>query len=162
MTAWSGVERPKAMSIQYKPIPVWTDERVEILKAKWAEGLSCSQIARYIGGVTRSSVIGKLSRLGLSGSTASPRKTTQRSNPMPPILPQPVVVKNVEPITLDNGAHITVMTISDKHCRWPIGDPSERDFHFCGHGPKFGSPYCEAHARKAYQPQMTLGRRANG
>jgi len=39
-------------------------------------------------------------------------------------------------------------------CRWPIGDPSENEFHFCGRKPKVGSPYCEAHARKAYQPQQ--------
>jgi GcrA cell cycle regulator len=39
-------------------------------------------------------------------------------------------------------------------CRWPIGDPAATEFHFCGRGPKAGSPYCEAHARKAYQPQQ--------
>ena len=37
-------------------------------------------------------------------------------------------------------------------CRWPIGDPGEPDFHFCGRK-KFGSlPYCEHHVRMAYQP----------
>jgi GcrA cell cycle regulator len=40
-------------------------------------------------------------------------------------------------------------------CRWPIGDPAATEFHFCGRNPKAGSPYCEAHARKAYQPQQT-------
>ena len=39
-------------------------------------------------------------------------------------------------------------------CRWPIGDPAATEFHFCGRCPKSGSPYCEAHARKAYQPQQ--------
>ena len=34
------------------------------------------------------------------------------------------------------------------------GDPAASEFHFCGRGPKAGSPYCEAHARKAYQPQQ--------
>ncbi|MFL1874217.1 GcrA family cell cycle regulator, partial [Hansschlegelia beijingensis] len=45
----------------------WTDERVELLKKRWAEGLSASQIAAELGGVTRNAVIGKVHRLGLSG-----------------------------------------------------------------------------------------------
>jgi GcrA cell cycle regulator len=45
----------------------WTDERVEILKRLWLEGLSASQIAKQLGGVTRNAVIGKVHRLGLSG-----------------------------------------------------------------------------------------------
>ena len=44
----------------------WTDERVETLKAMWAEGKSASQIAKELGGVTRNAVIGKVHRLGLS------------------------------------------------------------------------------------------------
>jgi len=44
----------------------WTDERVEKLKAMWAEGQSASQIAKTLGGVTRNAVIGKVHRLGLS------------------------------------------------------------------------------------------------
>ncbi len=44
----------------------WTDERVERLKALWADGLSCSQIAAELGGgLTRNSVIGKANRLKL-------------------------------------------------------------------------------------------------
>ena len=35
----------------------WTDDRVEILKKLWAEGLSASQIARELGDVTRLSLI---------------------------------------------------------------------------------------------------------
>ena len=45
----------------------WTDERVELLKNLWAEGLSASQIAAELGGITRNAVIGKVHRLGLSG-----------------------------------------------------------------------------------------------
>ena len=44
----------------------WTDERVEALKTLWAEGLSASQIAARLGGVTRNAVIGKVHRLKLS------------------------------------------------------------------------------------------------
>src|SRR5450432_4285790 len=51
----------------------WTDERVELLKKLWQDGLSASQIAKQLGGVTRNAVIGKVHRLGLSGR-ATPSK----------------------------------------------------------------------------------------
>src|ERR1700727_3959492 len=47
-----------------------TDERVELLKKLWLDGLSASQIAKQLGGVTRNAVIGKVHRLGLSGRAA--------------------------------------------------------------------------------------------
>ena len=45
----------------------WTDDRVATLTKLWADGLSASQIAKQLGGVTRNAVIGKVHRLGLSG-----------------------------------------------------------------------------------------------
>ena len=57
----------------------WTDERVETLKKLWAEGLSASQIAAALGGVTRNAVIGKVHRLGLSGRVKSPSSGAPRA-----------------------------------------------------------------------------------
>ncbi len=63
----------------------WNDERVELLRKLWAEGLSASQIAAQLGGVSRNAVIGKVHRLKLSSrgrATASPvrqKKTSQGS-----------------------------------------------------------------------------------
>jgi GcrA cell cycle regulator len=37
-------------------------------------------------------------------------------------------------------------------CHWPIGDPMEESFHFCGRAKSFGVPYCEHHAAIAYNP----------
>ncbi|HEV2562254.1 MAG TPA: GcrA family cell cycle regulator [Rhizomicrobium sp.] len=136
----------------------WTDERVEQLKSLWTEGLSASQIARVLGGVTRNAVIGKVHRLGLAGR-ASPSRVERPRLPMAPKIsmrahqPEPPVVEE-DPVVMDDGNFVTVLTISNSMCRWPIGDPSEHEFHFCGRKPKGGSPYCEAHARKAYQPQQ--------
>jgi GcrA cell cycle regulator len=135
----------------------WTDERVEQLKSLWADGLSASQIARALGGVTRNAVIGKVHRLGLAGRAGParserPRNTVAHKSVVRVAAPEPEIVEE-DPITLDDGHFATVLTINDRMCRWPIGDPSENEFHFCGRGPKSGSPYCEAHARKAYQPQ---------
>ena len=64
----------------------WTEERVELLKKLWMEGLSASQIAGVLGeGVTRNAVIGKVHRLKLSGrakpASSAPRaRTTARPN----------------------------------------------------------------------------------
>ena len=62
----------------------WTDDRVEILKKLWSEGLSASQIAAELGGISRNSVIGKVHRLGLSGraknaSSGLPRQRKPRA-----------------------------------------------------------------------------------
>src|SRR5260221_129680 len=56
----------------------WTDERVETLKKLWTEGLSASQIAAELGGITRNAVIGKVHRLGLSGRAKSPASSAPR------------------------------------------------------------------------------------
>src|SRR5271169_3372603 len=136
----------------------WSDDRVEQLKSLWTEGLSASQIARALGGVTRNAVIGKVHRLGLAGRASPSRAERPRASvPKAPSLrahvpPAPVVEE--DPLQMADGNFATVLTISDRMCRWPIGDPAATEFHFCGRSPKSGSPYCEAHARKAYQPQQ--------
>lgn len=139
----------------------WTEDRENELKNLWTEGFSATQIARALGGVTRNAVIGKVHRLGLAGRTspsraerprvpAAPRVSVRMEVPPPP----PPPVEDEPPLALDDGNFATVLTVNDRMCRWPIGDPSENEFHFCGRKPKAGSPYCEAHARKAYQPQQ--------
>jgi GcrA cell cycle regulator len=61
----------------------WTEERVELLKKLWMEGLSASQIAAVLGdGVTRNAVIGKVHRLKLSGR-AKPTSSTPRVRSAP-------------------------------------------------------------------------------
>ena len=63
----------------------WTDERVSTLKKLWLDGLSASQIAKQLGGVTRNAVIGKVHRLGLSGRAAPSQPTrTRRFGDKPP------------------------------------------------------------------------------
>src|SRR5262249_31137927 len=55
-----------------------TDGGVELLKKLWADGLSASQIAAELGGITRNAVIGKVHRLGLSGRAKSPSSSAPR------------------------------------------------------------------------------------
>jgi GcrA cell cycle regulator len=56
----------------------WTDERIDRLKAMWEKGLTASQIAEDLGGVSRNAVIGKAHRLGLQ-SRPSPVKSNDSS-----------------------------------------------------------------------------------
>jgi len=153
----------------------WTDERVELLKKLWGEGLSASQIAAQLGGVTRNAVIGKVHRLSLSGrakpvsSTPRPRKVralsphrsaprhyvsgntalAPNSNPLPRRLPAPVPIENVVvPIPMN----VPLLDLNEQTCRWPVGEPANDGFVFCGHKNWNSLPYCEYHSRLAYQP----------
>ena len=49
----------------------------------------------------------------------------------------------------------TVANLEAKDCRWPIGDPRQEDFHFCGAHRMPGRPYCELHWRMSLQPERT-------
>jgi GcrA cell cycle regulator len=51
-----------------------------------------------------------------------------------------------------------IQTLTECSCRWPIGDPQAADFHFCGKNKVPGLPYCEFHARRAFQPPQTRRR----
>ena len=60
----------------------WTDERIDQLKAMWERGLTASQIADELGGVSRNAVIGKAHRLGLK-SRPSPVKANEKKKAAP-------------------------------------------------------------------------------
>jgi GcrA cell cycle regulator len=47
---------------------------------------------------------------------------------------------------------ITLMELTERTCKWPIGDPATPDFWFCGLPVQAGKPYCEAHVGVAFQP----------
>jgi len=154
----------------------WTEDRVEVLKKLWAEGHSASQIAKELGGVTRNAVIGKVHRLGLSGR-ATPSRPVKRpprlARPKPRIQPdgsvitpkpQRVVAETVlkpnekvamlsalPPKTLADGEAATILTLRDSMCKWPIGDPADPKFAFCGRKSANG-PYCSEHGKVAFQP----------
>jgi GcrA cell cycle regulator len=57
----------------------WTDERIERLKELWSQGITASQIADELGGVSRNAVIGKAHRLGLQ-SRPSPVKPNEEED----------------------------------------------------------------------------------
>src|SRR5262249_19749745 len=143
----------------------------------WSDGLSASQIAAELGGISRNSVIGKVHRLGLSGRAKSPSASVPRQRKPRPhgtlirmgrpgirrntapaplhsyeeeIRPEPEVVENIIPI----GQRCSILELTEGKCHWPIGDPSSPDFFFCGGRTIEGLPYCGYHSRIAYQPAI--------
>jgi GcrA cell cycle regulator len=129
----------------------WTDERVEILKKLWSEGLSASQIAGRLGGITRNAVIGKVHRLGLSGRATTSRSSGSRPRAEP-------FVSQFEELDIPLAERKTLQDLTECSCRWPIGDPQTPEFHFCNRNKVQGLPYCEFHARRAFQPPQVRRR----
>ncbi|WP_180898296.1 GcrA family cell cycle regulator [Martelella soudanensis] len=177
----------------------WTDDRVEKLKQLWSEGLSASQIANQLGGVTRNAVIGKVHRLSLPGRaksggapSQSPTRVTAR-NTTPPRAPNfasraaghrptaaPQQTASAAPRTVGatalkhdieadavparrqqptpNNVVVPIMKkvalteLTEMTCKWPVGDPTQDDFYFCGCEAPENTPYCSYHAKLAYQP----------
>lgn len=151
----------------------WNDERVELLKKLWSEGLSASQIAGRLGAVSRNAVIGKVHRLGLSGRATTSRMKSHRpraraaaakrmarsrfatiGNPALRALYHEAepFVPAAEELVIPLAERKSIQTLTECSCRWPIGDPQLADFHFCGKTKVPGLPYCEFHARRAFQP----------
>ncbi len=151
----------------------WTDERVELLKKLWQDGLSASQIAKQLGGVTRNAVIGKVHRLGLSGraTPSKPARTVFKApRPARPVSAGPSAPRRIaEPMALapqpptpvryvdETPGTATVLTLGAHMCKWPIGDPSMDNFTFCGRRSGEG-PYCHEHSQVAYQPAQAKKR----
>lgn len=153
----------------------WTEENVEQLKALWHEGLSSSQIAAQLEGVTRNAVIGKVHRLKLAGrERPAPPPEKEKAEKMPK--PEPERVGNVGAFRWGNAnttrtpplaitcsevpkvsadiipisRRLPLVALSEKTCKWPSG--SGRDSTFCGNDALGKSPYCTYHDRVAYVP----------
>ena len=160
----------------------WTDDRVDTLKRLWGEGCSASQIAAELGGVTRNAVIGKVHRLSLEGrkppgTSVRTRQRKARATMMtdclpvklaapatPTSVPRPVVALRPRPLdqlSVPAARLLSIMELSDKTCKWPVGDPQHPGFGFCGHKPFNLSVYCEYHTRLAYQPVEARTRSAS-
>lgn len=202
----------------------WTDERIDRLKTMWENGLTASQIADELGGVSRNAVIGKAHRLGLNSRPSPVKANDSNDKPAPaakakakPVEKTPVARPAPAPVTAervvtsgpaiptspapqprsdmpkivsigpggfmrqgpgDQQAPIppapprrlvpakpspeiadktSLLDLSEKVCRWPMGHPGEPDFHFCGEVVNPGFPYCVEHCGRAYQAQLPRG-----
>ncbi|WP_420859801.1 GcrA family cell cycle regulator [Marivivens marinus] len=50
---------------------------------------------------------------------------------------------------------LSLMELTERTCKWPIGDPATEEFWFCGLPAQQGKPYCEAHVGVAFQPMSS-------
>ncbi|MBB4840568.1 MULTISPECIES: GcrA family cell cycle regulator [Sphingomonas] len=202
----------------------WTEERIDTLKKMWDSGLTATQIAEELGGVSRNAVIGKAHRLGLPSrpSPVKPNEPKAAAEPKPAPAPraaapapaptpapapapraaapapapesagddsaEPAAPKREGPVLRSVGpggfvrqnpgeqappispapprrlvpakpsdaiaGKTSLLDLSDKICKWPLGHPGEPDFHFCGDKVNPGFPYCVEHCGHAYQAQL--------
>lgn len=135
----------------------WTDESVEKLRQLWAQGLTANEIAKKLG-VTKNAIVGKVHRLCLT-ARPSPIKVKDSEQELP--LEQPVeeVKEAIEPQPVEESpkprkaeelTNIKLVDLDSHTCRWPIGDPRDDDFCFCGKKVRSGQTYCDEHSMQAY------------
>jgi GcrA cell cycle regulator len=74
--------------------------------------------------------------------------------PIPPAPPRRLVPAKPSP---EIAGKTSLLDLSEKVCRWPMGHPGEPDFHFCGEQVNPGFPYCVEHCGRAYQAQLPRG-----
>ena len=154
---------------------IWTDEAVEELKKMWDKGMTTGQIAKVLN-VTKNSIIGKVHRLCLtarpspikkassekdetktskvtknSSNKNNDTKTVKQTPAEPKIVENNVEDKNLltKTVTVEE-TNIPLVKLDNHTCRWPLGDPRDDDFCFCGKKVKTGQTYCEEHAAIAY------------
>lgn len=137
----------------------WTDERIELLKKLWADGLSCSQIAGALPGFTRNAIIGKVHRLGLSGRdkavSSKPAVKRPRVHYTRVKRLQRDAAARAEPVMElppETPANAKLFDeLGPDHCRWPCsGEPPNTIF--CGGDVLSDYSYCPRHCRMAYRP----------
>jgi GcrA cell cycle regulator len=150
----------------------WTPERVARMKFLWLDGKSASEVAREIG-ATRNMVIGKVHRMGLHKQRperltveaiqrgAVNRETVLRALKLKP---EPLPPEDARPLPKSRPTILT--ELGPDHCRWPLGDPKDEGFHFCGapiaqrkKGGRVQRPsYCQVHAELSVRPTDTRDR----
>ena len=71
---------------------------------------------------------------------------------------QQAILSALAPAPVADGEAATILTLRDSMCKWPIGDPADPQFAFCGRKSDCG-PYCAEHAKVAFQPQRKRERK---
>ena len=134
----------------------WTDDRIGRLKTLWLEGQTAEQIALDLAnGITRSAVLGKVHRMGLSAGRPGRPPKRPGTGPKPPRLAptgslaaRPI---DARPVAATEHGLVTVLSVRRCQCRWPFGEPGAADFSLCGQ-PVTRGAFCALHAAVAYRP----------
>jgi len=103
------------------------------------------------------------SKVASANSPSEPRSnvTSLRRQIIPagqPLPPQPSA-NEISPEALarvseieKKAKKISLLELTERTCKWPVGDPATEEFWFCGLPSQAGKPYCEAHVGVAFQP----------
>ncbi len=153
---------------------MWTEQTVETLKKLAREGRSAAWIAAALGAPSRSAVIGKASRIGikLNGAMRSPpvedESGSRRQQPTNSLLGHALSRPRGRALAIPGQERCsdrwTIATaevgemrrigfteIGEAECRWPLGDPAQEDFAYCGLQVAKGHAYCAGHCRLVYR-----------
>lgn len=97
-------------------------------------------------------------------AAAAPQPQASRKAIVPagqPLPPQPSA-NEISPEALARVSEVekkarklTLMELTERTCKWPVGDPATENFWFCGLPVQPGKPYCEAHVGVAFQPMSS-------
>lgn len=151
---------------------IWDDAAVAKLRELHEQGLSARQIATEIGAVSRNAVIGKIARSGLRFNLKGMISSIRSPTPPPDLRAKPKTPRrriNVghlgsgerfapylppEPSKPKEMKNCTLLQLTKHTCRWPIGDPRDPDFCFCGNIiAADGAPYCGFHMSISNPPR---------
>jgi GcrA cell cycle regulator len=142
----------------------WTDERIVLLRERWAEGVRAVLIAQELGGVTKSATIAKAGRLGLgehkseTARKAKPPSRRRKPATEPAQRVWRVRAPKAPPVDLPflpppdealYGFECTTLELADNSCRWPLWQDNEPVKLHCGADRMSGSSYCWPHHRRA-------------
>ena len=152
----------------------WTEEMVDDLRRMWTEGKTANEIAKILN-VSKNSIVGKVHRLCLTARPSPIKKKSDKpENPAPEKnqqtmaqesvkQPKKDVVKPVQTETKpeapeiketvkekNKNGNVKLVDLDSHTCRWPIGDPRDDDFCFCGKKVRAGQTYCDEHSQVAY------------
>jgi GcrA cell cycle regulator len=161
----------------------WSAASVALLRRRWAEGASARAIAQELGrGVSRCAVLGKVHRLKLKQPESKPRhgrKLNARPRRRRPsarrrrldergmsalmaafhALGLGCSVPDARTAHLDAGKAFGpacgLLDLTAETCRWPIGEPGDEGFAYCGAAPFRRYPYCARHCVIAYRPDTS-------
>jgi len=148
---------------------LWTESQKAFVKEKWEAGISAGTISAELG-TTRSAIIGLVHRNHwITPNTIANRKPREKKatrqvpyniqralergnspSPQPPLERDPA--PTVDDLAIPMEQRRTLMELTSKTCRFPVGYPGSADFFFCGAIPRDGSPYCTGHYRRSIQP----------
>lgn len=149
---------------------VWTPDNIEKLRRLWATGTTAAAIGDEFG-CSRSSILGKVHRLGLAPRRDAPRRET-RARIMADIAPNPLPVerkpKPVRPVAIDEASprvepHVVgrlFLEAGINACRWMVDGPGRRLC--CSARSIPGRSWCTDHARLVWTRERGHVLRSDG